>query len=154
MKSLGKAADVENLCSVTLRTLIETENMCCPAFEGQNNVSRHLGHSPKMRNDFYVLPDKRWMVQSANRLLFLLEEAGESDDGPWCEGEICFSSDLVSDNSVANDYSCTINMMNFDFSCQIYIVSCLTLPFPPFSLPPSFSLSLSPFPLPLLIISG
>lgn len=100
MKTLGKAAGVENLCSIRLRSLIETENMVTPSTLAQNSVSRHLGHSPRMRDEQYVLPDRRLAVKSANRLLFLLEEAGETNDGAWCEEDIPDSSDSVSDQSV------------------------------------------------------
>ena len=80
IKGLGKLAGVENLCSITLRSLIETENMSSPSAKGQNDVSFHLGHSARMRDEHYVLPDQRWMIQSANWLLFLLEKVGERDD--------------------------------------------------------------------------
>jgi hypothetical protein len=85
MKGLGKLAGVENLCSITLRSLIETENMSSPSAKGQNDVSCHLGHSARVRDEHYVLPDRRWMIQSANRLLFLLEEVGERDDDEYGE---------------------------------------------------------------------
>ena len=95
LKGLGKAAKIEKLCSITLRSLIETENVATPTSDGRDNVSLHLGHSERTRDEFYVLPDRRQIIQSANRLLFLLEEAGETDDGSWCEADINESSDLV-----------------------------------------------------------
>ena len=112
MKALGKAADVDSLCSIKLRALIETENKITPSSLAQNAVSHHLGHSPRMRDEHYVLPDRRLAVQCANRLLFLLEEAGETDDGGWCEEAICESADSVRDYWI---------MRRFDFNV---IVSC------------------------------
>ena len=96
MKGLGKAAKIDKLCSSTLRSLIETENVATPAADSPNRLSLHIGHSPRMRDEHYVLPDRRQMVQSANRLLFLLEEAGEEDDGGWREEDINESLELVS----------------------------------------------------------
>ena len=96
MKGVGEAAGIKDLCSMKLRTLIETENMCSPSFDAQSGASLHLGHSEKVRDKHYLLFDKRILIQSSNRLLFLFEEAGEADDGPLCEEKISTSSDMVS----------------------------------------------------------
>ena len=95
LRGLGKTANIEKLCSITLRSLIETENVATPSSDEPYGVSLHLGHSERMRDEHYVLPDRRQMVQSANRLLFLLEEAGETDDCPGWETAIPESTDPV-----------------------------------------------------------
>ena len=95
MTAVGRVAGIENLCSTKLRSLIETENMISPVSDAQKLVSQHLGHSERMRDETYILPDRRWWIQAANRLQFLLEEAGESDDGAWREEPICKNTELV-----------------------------------------------------------
>ena len=81
---------------MTLRTLIETENVCSPTFDVQTSASLHLGHTIESRDKHYVLSDKRWMIQSSNRLLFLLEKVGEADNSPTREENIDDNSDSVS----------------------------------------------------------
>ena len=116
LKGLGKAAKIEKLCSITLRSLIETENVVTPTSDGRDKVSLHLGHSERTRDEFYVLPDRRQIIQSANRLLFLLEEAGESDDGVWCEADINESSDLVREYMVLQKVHMSIlTLLNTNF---------------------------------------
>ena len=70
-----------------MRSLIETENVL--NMNSCASVSRHLGHSDQIRDEFYVIPDRRHMIQAANRLLYILEDAGENEQVEEEEIELC-----------------------------------------------------------------
>ena len=114
LKTLGKTAGVANLCSITLRSLIETENMATPAPDGYSIASLHLGHTEKTRDEHYLLPDRRRMIQASNRLLFLFEEAGESDIG--------YEDEISSCDQVSLNLDCHwISFSNSSVYCLPYV---------------------------------
>ena len=87
LQSIGKAGGIEGLTSIAMRSLIETENVL--NMSGTASVSRHLGHTDQVRDEFYVIPDRRHMIQAANRLLYILEDSGENDEVVEEEIELC-----------------------------------------------------------------
>ena len=87
MKAIGKTVGVDKLGAIELRSCIETENVATP--DESSLASLHLGHTERTRDEFYILPDKRRFIKASNRLLYLLEEAGESDDASEVHIELC-----------------------------------------------------------------
>lgn len=78
LQSLGDMTNVKGLSFNVLRALAETENMVEDRLPGSSSeATHHLGHSERVRDEYYVLRDRRHYVQAANRLLFACEEAGE-----------------------------------------------------------------------------
>ena len=88
LKDLGDVSEVQGLCFNRLRQLAETENQLdstdddvpMPSrISDASRVTSHLGHSQSVAERYYTIKDKRSSVRAANRLLYLLESAGEKD---------------------------------------------------------------------------
>ena len=83
LRRMGDSVKINGLNCITLRALMETENVLDVSnIPGSSEVSNHLGHSPQVRSQYYVLPDKRHHVQAAERLRYKFEEIGEDRNHP------------------------------------------------------------------------
>ena len=89
IRKMGKLARIKKFNCQMLRSLIETENVLDNSNPERDGLSHHLGHSAKIRQRYYVLPDRRHCVQASNRLQVKLEEIGEIENPPVSQCESC-----------------------------------------------------------------
>ena len=87
MRMIADFAEIPDLSLTRLRRLAETENLLESSEEDVPNHSRlpqdvssataHMGHSKPMAEKSYKIHDPRSAVRASNRLLYLLERAGD-----------------------------------------------------------------------------
>ena len=83
LRRMGESVKINGLNCITLRALIETENVLDDSnIPGSSEVSNHLGHSTQTRSRYYVRPDRRHCIQAAERLLHKFQEIGENPNHP------------------------------------------------------------------------
>ena len=105
LKALGNMTKIKGLSFNVLRALAETENMVEDRLPGDSSTAtHHLGHSEKVRDEYYVLADRRHYIQAANRLLFACEEAGDMEPGNW---DVDSEDNSKSDGDVGDNESYT-----------------------------------------------